>query len=108
MESNVTTDARDRVMNTLVNRLEDHKDVIKCTREDETEINLVLDNTKGAIDTYNKVYNIFQWLENERLDRGYFLYNSNGYTVDLDENHGIQGREKKDVNASLVVSKMEN
>jgi hypothetical protein len=104
MQSKVTEDARDRVMNTLPNRLEDHNDLKECSREGELKLDLVLHNTTGARDTYNKVYNIFEWLKNERLEKG-FLYNSNLYTVELDYDSEIPGIEKTMLKFLLLLNR---
>lgn len=86
MESNVTDDAKVRVMNTLSRKIEDHNDVKQCTRKNKSKVDILLDDTDKSQDIDEKVNDILEWVRDEELRNGYFLYNSNAYDVSLSNN----------------------
>lgn len=104
MSSKVSEMSRIWVMNKLPHLLEDHKDVKNCNIRSSSKIEIELHNTKGARTTYHKVYTIFEWLRNERLDDEYFIdSNNNAYAVKLASD--IPGRCKTYAVASVDVIK---
>lgn len=104
MESNISDMSRIWVMNELARVLEEHEDVKNCNVRTPSKIDIELHNVKGARTTYHKIYTIFEWVRNEKLEnRGFIDSNNNSYTIELASD--IPGRTKKYAVASVKITK---
>lgn len=104
MGSNASDMSRIWVMNKLPHLLEEHKDVKNCNIRSSSKIEIELHNVRGARTTYHKIYTIFEWLRNERLEDGAFVdLNDNAYTVKLASD--VSGRAKTHAVVSVEVIK---
>lgn len=93
MESKVSDEARERVMNALSRKVEDHKDVKVCNHPEDKigYLEVSLKNLNDADDTYDKIESVFEWVKNERQES--FLYNQVLYTFSC-KDRGTYGLNK--------------
>lgn len=86
-------EARERVMNTLPSKAEEHSEVKECDRNGEQSLAIVLHNIKNSEDLRSKVSRIFEWVEKERGE--YLVYNRNRYNIHISDNIYTKGYTRR-------------
>lgn len=92
-------------MNTLTEKLEGHQDIKSCSRVSDSEVKIRLHEPTGARGAHREIYDIFEWLRDEELRNGYFLYNGDAYTVQLDEK--VSGYKKVELVVPVEIVEVE-